>query len=121
MVQTRCDHCGAFVKAESPRCRRCERATRALGLLTQRAERALNKVRQTSRAEHWRLPKLLRAIAAQRRRMGVGRERWEGFVHRVFGSSTKDLVDPRQMHLFVTEAPCHPPTASPSPKLSRSA
>ena len=116
-----CAACGAFVKAKSKRCRRCVRVAKAAGQLTQRAERALVKLKTVSAQEHWKLPKLQRAIGRERKRRGLGRARWELLVRAVFGAGSDDLVDPRQMFLFdLMEASC-PETASPSPSLSRSA
>jgi uncharacterized C2H2 Zn-finger protein len=118
---THCAACGAFVKAKSKRCRRCMHVAKAAGRLTQRAKRALAKLRRVSTEEHWKLPKLQRAMGRERKRLRLGRARWESLVRAVFGASGNDLVDPRQMFLFdLMETSC-PETASPSPSLSRSA
>ena len=99
-------------------CRRCKRAAKASARLRERAERALLKLRDTAAHHGWRLPKLRRAIAAQRKRLALGRDRWQAVVKAVFGTSTVDLVDPRQMVLFAaTEASCQ---ASHSPNPSQS-
>ncbi len=117
----RCPTCEAFVKARSKRCVRCARAAKAAARLIQRAERALSKLRQTSSTEHWKLPRLCRSIAAHRRRLGIGRDRWELLVKAAFGAGTDALIDPRQMALFDAPEPACHPTASPSPSLSQSA
>ena len=122
MSQGRCGGCGAFTKSGShASCRRCARADKAIARRLQRAERALTKLQHASQTEHWKLVKLRRAIATQQRRIGLTGAHWEPIVRTVFGTSTVNLVDPRQMVLFaVTETSC-PPPASPSPSLSPSA
>lgn len=121
MERIRCTTCEAFVKSRGQSCRRCQRTAKAAARLAQRAQRALSNLRTVSINEHWKLPKLRRAMETQRRRLGMHRDRWESIVKTIFGTTTGDLIDPRQMFLFdVTEQQC-PQTASPSPSLSRSA
>jgi hypothetical protein len=88
------------VKPRTKRCPRCVRAAKADARLTQRAERALAKLRTVSTKEHWRLPKLQRAMGRERKRLGLAPARWELLVRSVFGTSSNDLVDPRQTFLF---------------------
>lgn len=116
-----CAACGAFVRATTKSCTRCARIAKAAGRLTQRALRAIAKLRKVSTEEHWKLAKLHRAMGRERKRLGLGRARWEPLVQTVFGAGSGGLVDPRQMFLFdLMETSC-PETASPSPSLSRSA
>ena len=126
MIRPRCPTCQSFVMVATPlfpsgaACRRCNRAALKHLKLAQRATKALRKVEGLSMTEHWTLKRLQRAIGSARRRLRVGRGRWEQFVKLVFGVGTDALVDPRQMGLFSTETSC-PQTASPSPNHLQSA
>ena len=117
-VRTRCRKCQAFVKAASGKCLRCIHAEQTRTKQMRRAEQAIANLRERSAAETWKLSRLRRARAGQRKRLRFGKSRWEPLVRAAFGAGPDDLVDPRQMSLFLTERPCPP---SPSPKLSRSA
>lgn len=109
------------MRAMTKSCTRCVRRAKAAGRLTQRALRAITKLKRASTAERWKLSRLRRAIAGERKRLGLGRARWTALVRIVFGTAIDGLVDPRQMSLFdPLETPCLE-TASPSPSLSRSA
>jgi hypothetical protein len=118
----RCQQCKSFVSRstllEHDPCVRCDRMAKAKIRRAKRADRALRALSAKSQSEHWSLVRLHKALSAARRRIDVGRDRWDQFVKAVFGRSTEDLVDPRQMILFSTEPTC---PASPSPSHLRSA
>jgi hypothetical protein len=96
----RCPSCKAFLKARKRRCGRCDQRTRQKTRLARRAERALLRLQTTSRAEGWRLPKLHKAMAVHRRRIGLDPVSWKELVKLIFGATPDGIVDPRQMSLF---------------------